>query len=362
MKRTPLYEEHLNLNGKIVDFEGWELPVLYSSIIDEHVATRTKAALFDVSHMGEITVKGKDADQFLRRLLPTSLDRIEPGRCFYSCFCNERGGVIDDLFLYMISSEEYLLVVNAGTIDKDYRWLTTHLLGDVELENVSDAVSKLDLQGPFAKQILTDVITDKAIDELERFSFFYTTFDSRPIMISHTGYTGETGYELYLHNDSAPLLWQSLLKAGQNYGMIPAGLGARDTLRLEASYSLYGHELSEEISAVEGGIGWIVNSKDDYIGKAVLSDQKKHGAPREMVCLELIDRGVPREHCPVKIKDKEIGITTSGGFSPSFKKGIALALVHRGSLQMDDDCTILIRERPVSAKRVKRPFYTFMGQ
>jgi aminomethyltransferase len=359
MERTSLYQEHIASNGKLVDFEGWELPVQYTSIIDEHITTRTKAGLFDVSHMGEITLKGKDAESFLRSLIPTSLDRIDTGRCMYSCLCNERGGVIDDIFVYMIAQDDYLLVVNAATVEKDLRWLKTHISGEVEIENISNIISKIDLQGPFSRQILTEVFFDKTVAELERFSFTHSTFESRPILISCSGYTGEHGYEFYVHNEIAPDLWKLLLDRGNNFGIVPAGLGARDTLRLESCYSLYGHELSESITPVEAGIGWIINSKDDFIGKSILIEQKKHGAPRETICLELIDKGVPREKCPMSIGDEEIGVTTSGGFSPTFRKGIAMALVKRGSVKEDGECAIVIREKAIRAKRVKRPFYTF---
>jgi aminomethyltransferase len=361
MKQTSLYQEHLNLKGKIVDFADWELPVLYTSIIDEHAATRTHVSIFDVSHMGEITVKGKDAEKFLRKLIPTSLERLENNRCMYSCFCNEYGGVIDDLFVYQLSQQEYLLVVNAATIEKDLRWMKLHVSGDVEIENLSDTISKIDIQGPYAKQVLAESIPDEKIEDLERFQFMYSMFDSKPVMISYSGYTGESGYEVYLHNDSAPLLWRTFLEKGKNYGLLPAGLGSRDTLRLEACYSLYGHELNDSISPIEAGIGWIVNSKDEYIGKNVLDQQKKSGAPRKLVSLEMIDRGVPREHCTVTKNGKEIGVTTSGGFSPTFKKGIALALVQNDSVAIDDTVEIVVRDKGLKARVVKRPFYKYCG-
>ncbi len=359
MEKTALYEEHISLNGKLVDFAGWELPVLYTSIIEEHTAARTKAALFDVSHMGEIMVKGKNAGKFLQGMIPTSLDKLEPGQCMYSCMCNDRGGVIDDLFVYMLEENDFLLVVNASTTEKDVRWLSSHAAGEVEVENISGLISKIDLQGPFSLQILSDIFTDEALPELERFHFMHSTYEARPIIISHTGYTGETGYELYLHNDLAPGLWRALLAKGKDYGLLPAGLGARDTLRLEACYSLYGHELNEETTPYESGIGWLVNSKENFIGKSALLEQKKHGIPRELVCLELVDRGIPREKCAVRIGGEEIGITTSGGYSPTLKKGIALAMIQKGMLALDSFCDIMIRDNPCRAKAVQRPFYRY---
>jgi aminomethyltransferase len=361
MNRTPLYNEHLDLKGKIVDFAGWELPVLYTSIIEEHMSCRNAAAIFDVSHMGEITVKGKDASAFLRRMIPTSLDRLEPYKCMYSCLCNEQGGIIDDLFIYMITEEDFFLVVNAFTTEKDYRWLAAHRTGDVEIENVSSVISKIDLQGPVSRQVLLQIFTDEKAGELERFSFMHSEYALRPIIISHTGYTGESGYELYCHNECAVRLWKELLEKGQDFGLKPAGLGARDTLRLESCYSLYGHELSDSVTPVEAGIGWIVNSKDEYIGKNIVFAQKKNGAERETVAIELIEKGIPRENCVVKKNGEDIGFTTSGGYSPTFKKGIALARVKAGMAGQGSEVEIIIREKPVKGCVVKRPFYSYQG-
>jgi aminomethyltransferase len=236
-----------------------------------------------------------------------------------------------------------------------------HVSGDVEIDNISDTISKIDIQGPYAKQVLTESIPDEKINDLERFQFMHSMFDSKPVIISYSGYTGESGYEVYLSNDSAPKLWRTFLDKGKNYGLLPAGLGSRDTLRLEACYSLYGHELNDSVSPVEAGIGWIVNSKDAYIGKSILDQQKKSGAPRKLVSLEMIDRGVPREHCQVTKDGKEIGVTTSGGFSPTFKKGIALALVQNNSVKENDTVEIVVRDKGLKARVVKRPFYRFGG-
>ena len=361
MNRTPLYSEHLNLKGKIVDFAGWELPVLYSSIIEEHTACRTAAALFDVSHMGEISVKGRDAAKFLRSMVPTSLDRLEPGRCMYSCLCNEHGGVLDDLFIYMITADDFMLVVNAATTDKDLRWLASHRTGDVDIENLTDTISKIDIQGPYSKQILMQVLPGSGADALERFSFQIGEYALRPVIVSRTGYTGETGYELYLHNECAVRLWRDFLAKGKDFGLVPAGLGARDTLRLESCYSLYGHELSDAVTPAEAGIGWVVNSKDEYIGKEVISAQKKSGAPKKTVALELVGRGIPRENCAVTKKGEVIGSTTSGGYSPTFKKGIALARIGSDKADIGDEVEIVIRDKGVKAKVVTRPFYSYQG-
>jgi aminomethyltransferase len=361
VERTALYSEHVRLRAKMVDFAGWELPVMYTSIIKEHLAAREHAALFDTSHMGEILVRGEGADKFLRRMIPTRMDKLEPNRTMYSCLCNERGGVIDDLFIYMISQNEYYLVVNASNIEKDEEWLRRNKLPDTEIINRSTETAKVDLQGPHSGEILARVIRDNKLNTLKRFSFLYTEFNNEMIMISRTGYTGEQGFELYLHNDNAENLWKSLIRAGEDSGLKAAGLGARDSLRIEACYSLYGHELSDDISPIEAGLSWIVSSDDDFIGRDALLKQKVKGAPREIVCIELVERGVPREGYRVEKNDEDIGHVTSGVFSPTFKKGIAMALVKSGVTVPGDSVSVIIRDKHVRASIVKRPFYAYNG-
>lgn len=360
-RRTALYEEHLALKGRMVDFAGWELPVMYSSIIDEHTATRTKAGLFDVSHMGEVIIRGAGAERFLSLLIPTRMSKLSPGTSMYSCLCREDGGVVDDIFIFMISENDYYVVVNAATIDGDLEWMRAHARGGVEIIDVSSETSKIDLQGPSSRDILKKVVGDERAGNMERFQFFYAEYKGVRMMVSRTGYTGENGYELFVPNDMAVPLWREVLGAGEEFGIRPVGLGARDTLRLEAAYSLYGHELSDTITPVEAGLGWLVTGEDEYIGRAVLTAQKEKGAPRTMVCFELEGRGVPREHCAVMKDGVEIGTSTSGGFSPTFKKGIGMALVKTGALGIGDSFSLLIRDNPVPAKVVKRPFYAFNG-
>ncbi|HSV98432.1 MAG TPA: glycine cleavage system aminomethyltransferase GcvT [Spirochaetota bacterium] len=361
IQRTALHGEHLALKGRMVDFAGWELPVMYSSIIEEHNATRTKAGLFDVSHMGEVIVKGTGAESFLRRLIPTRLSKLAPGTSMYSCLCRDNGGVVDDIFIFMVSETEYYIVVNAATLDGDLDWMRTHATGDTEIIDVSAETSKIDLQGPASGDILKKVVGDERAGSMGRFQFFHTDYKGVRMMVSRTGYTGENGYELFVPNDLAVPLWRDILGAGEAYGIRPVGLGARDTLRLEAAYSLYGHELSDTITPVEAGLGWLVTSADDYIGRGVLAGQKENGAPRALICFELEGRGVPREHCKVIKDGVGIGISTSGGFSPTFKKGIGMALVRAGSLGIGDWFSLVVRDNPVPARVVKRPFYAFNG-
>ncbi len=361
LKRTALYREHLKLGAKMVDFAGWEMPVMYSSIVEEHTATREKASLFDVSHMGEFRVKGAGASDFLRNLIPTRLNKISPHGSMYSVLCNENGGVIDDLFIYMVEDTEFFLVVNAGTADRDFEWLLKHKSSDVEIINESADTAKIDLQGPVSGEVMGSIIDDDRLVELPRFNYDMFTYKGKNIMISQSGYTGEFGYEIYLPNDTAVAMWNDILEAGKGHGVIPAGLGARDTLRLESCYSLYGHELSEDINPVEAGLSWLISSQGDYTGKDVLEGLKASGAARELITFELTGKGVPRGGYTVRKDGEDIGFITSGGFSPTLEKGIGMALVASGSASIGDDIAIEIRNRQIPARVVKRPFYEYNG-
>jgi len=357
--KTVLYDEHIALGGSIVDFAGWSLPVMYGSIIEEHKAVRERAALFDISHMGEILVEGEGAREFLVSLIPTRLDRLSNGKSIYSALCLESGKVLDDLFIFQISENRYYLVVNASRIDVDLDWLKSHATPLVTITDLSNNTAKIDLQGPLSKQILTSYIKSDAIANLERFGFVNIEWNGFSLMVAATGYTGESGYELYIENSGAVKLWRGLLESGKELGLIAAGLGARDSLRLEACYSLYGHEISEEISPVEGGIGWLISSKADYIGKAVLEQEKSEGASRELIAFELVGRGIPRDHYRVTLDGEDIGVVTSGCFSPYYKKGLGLALVKKEVTAIDKPLSIVIRKKEVQAVRVARPIYKY---
>ena len=359
MKRTALYKEHQKLGAKLVDFAGWELPVQYGSIIKEHLATRNAAGLFDISHMGELLVRGSGSTAFLQKVLPTRLNKIEPGKAMYSCLCNEKGGVIDDLFVYMISPELYLLVVNAANIETNLVWLNKHKSNQVEIEDLSDILSKIDIQGPKSKTILEKVISDGTPEGLGRFSFRYTKYDNTDLMVSNSGYTGETGYELYVTNSKAAQLWQQLLEVGSDLGLKPAGLGARDSLRIESCYSLYGHELTDDITPIEAGLKWLISSKEPYIGSNVLSQQKAEGATRELIAFELMVKGIPREGYRIEADGADIGYVTSNIYSPMFEKRIGMALVESGTLSIGDAVSIIIRKKTVPGVVVKRPFYEY---
>ncbi len=361
MKKTALYQEHINLNGKMVDFAGWMLPVMYSSIMEEHLAARSSAALFDVSHMGEIIVRGENAEKFLRRLFPTDLNRLSPLRSMYTCFCNETGGVIDDLFVFMLEKNCYYLVVNASTVEKDLQWLNKNSIDGVEIIDVSSATSKIDIQGPLSKKILSKVIGTSVPESLSRFGFIKTSSAGSELMVSQTGYTGELGYELFIDNQSAPGLWRQICDQGSKDGLKPAGLGARNTLRLEACYSLYGHEIDDTISPAEAGIKWIVNSEDDFIGKDAVLKQVQQGPERKIICFEMTGKSIPRDGFKVEKDGAEIGHVTSGTYSPTFKKGLGMALVKSKSASAGDTVDILIRNRKEKAIVVKKPFYKYNG-
>jgi aminomethyltransferase len=362
MQKTPLFDEHLRLGGRMVDFAGWQLPVMYTSIVDEHVATRTAAGLFDVSHMGEVMLGGPDAEKLLRRLLPTDPGRLAPGRCMYSCLCNRHGGCIDDLFVFMLDSRRYYLVVNAARLDSDLAWLHANRSGDVTITDVSAATAKIDLQGPRSTDILLQVFSDARLGSLKRFHVAQdVAFAGSPVMVSHTGYTGERGYELYLPAAGAAALWNALLEAGRPAGLVPAGLGARNTLRLDACYSLYGHELSEDITPVEAGLQWLINSPHAYIGRDVLERQKAAGAPRELVCCDMRGRAIPRDGYRIEREGRDIGVVTSGSFSPTFSRGICLGLLTRGAAVVGDAVDIVIRGRREPARIARRPLYAYNG-
>lgn len=361
LRQTPLSALHRQLGGRMVDFAGWEMPVLYSSIVQEHQTTRAHASLFDVSHMGEITVQGADAEKLLRSLVPTSMDKLVDGMGMYTCLCNSEGGVVDDIFIFRIAGDNFYLVVNAGTREKDYNWITDHAPSGVEIQDISSSVAKIDIQGPRAAKIAAKVFTDGDINGIARFHFITLPFKGTPVMVSRTGYTGEDGFEFFLPSDEAENLWNALTEAGKEDGLAPAGLGARDTLRLEASYSLYGHELSDTITPVEAGLGWLVNSQDEYIGKEILERQKENGTERRICCLELKEKGIPREGMPLFHDSEEAGSITSGAWSPTLQRGIAMAMVSRQYTTPGTALQLSSRGRLLQAEVVKRPFYSFNG-
>ncbi len=359
MKRTPLYEKHVALGGRMIDFGGWELPVQYQGIIKEHEQTRKAAGLFDVSHMGEITVKGPDAQRFIQHMVTNDISGAQNLQAVYSPMCYEDGGVVDDLLIYRLGEEDYLLIVNAANANKDFEWLCRHVSDQVELRNVSNDYAQMAIQGPNAERILQQ-LCDVPLEDI-KFYRFRTDVSVAGVsgIVSRTGYTGEDGFELYLPAAEAAGVWDALLEAGKDDGLVPAGLGARDTLRFEVALPLYGQELSDSISPLEAGLGMFVKlDKEEFIGREALEAQKEAGLKRRVVGFEMSERGIPRAHLDVQKDGASVGFVTSGGFAPSVGKNLGLALVDITCAAEGTELDIIIRDKPMKAQVVGKPFYS----
>ncbi|WP_202076659.1 glycine cleavage system aminomethyltransferase GcvT [Caldalkalibacillus salinus] len=359
LKRTPLYPVYETYGAKTVDFGGWELPVQFSSIKEEHHAVRTTAGLFDVSHMGEVAVKGPDAFSYLQKMLTNDVSKLVDGKAQYTIMCYPDGGTVDDLILYKKADHDYLIVINAANIDKDVEWLQKHVEGDVEVEDVSHQYAQVAMQGPVAVDVLQQ-LTDEDLSAITFFKFKdHVQLADVNVLMSRTGYTGEDGFEIYVAPEDAPHLWEEILKAGEDKGVIPCGLGARDTLRFEAKLPLYGQEITADISPIEAGLGFAVktNKSEDFIGKDVLKEQKTNGAPRKLVGIEMIERGIPRHGYPVYVEDNQIGTVTSGTQSPTLKKNVGHALLDQAYTEIGQEVSVHIRNKQVKAQVVQTPFY-----
>jgi aminomethyltransferase len=359
LKRTPLFPVYERYGAKTIDFGGWELPVQFTSIKKEHEAVRTRAGLFDVSHMGEFVVKGSDSLAFLQKMMTNDVAKLTDGRAQYTLMCYEDGGTVDDLLIYKKADGEYLLVVNAANIEKDFAWLNKHAFGDVQLEDVSAEIAQLALQGPLAEQVLQK-LTNIDLSSLKFFAFQdHVDLQGVKALISRTGYTGEDGFEIYCRAEDAIALWEAILEAGKEEGVIPCGLGARDTLRFEATLPLYGQELSKDITPIEAGLGFAVktNKEMDFIGKDVLKKQKEEGTARKLVGIEMIDKGIPRHGYKVFANGEEIGFITTGTQSPTLKKNIGLALMKTEFAGLGSEVEVEIRGKRLKAKVIATPFY-----
>ncbi|EIT84506.1 aminomethyltransferase [Fictibacillus macauensis ZFHKF-1] len=359
LKQTPLFNVYSEHGGKVIDFGGWALPVQFSRIGEEHEAVRSKAGLFDVSHMGEFEVTGEQAEAFLQYMLTNDVTKLKVGGAQYTVMCYENGGTVDDLLVYKQGDNHFLLVVNASNIDKDFDWLQSHLTEGVTLRNISDETAQLALQGPKAEVILQK-LTDLDLSTLSFFTF-KENVDLRGVkaLVSRTGYTGEDGFELYCHRDDVVQLWNMLIEEGKEEGLLPCGLGARDTLRFEAKLALYGQELTKDITPIEAGIGFAVKTdkEADFIGKDVLKQQKEEGAPRKLVGIEMIDKGIPRSHYQVYQGEALIGEVTTGTQSPTLKKNLGLALLNKEHATLGTEVDVHIRQKVLKAVVVKAPFY-----
>ncbi|WP_407307482.1 glycine cleavage system aminomethyltransferase GcvT [Desulfosporosinus sp. SB140] len=358
LRRTPLYEEHQAAKAKLIDFGGWEMPVQYTGVIEEHHAVRRNAGLFDVSHMGEIDVRGKDALAFVQMLITNDASKLENGKILYSPMCYPDGGIVDDLLVYRHDPDHFLLVVNASNTEKDFAWMLEQVKSfEVSVENISDQYAQLALQGPQAEKILQQ-LTRVDLKSLKYYTFTYGEIDGVESLISRTGYTGEDGFEIYVSPQYGRQLWRKILEIGSAEGIQPIGLGARDTLRFEARLPLYGNELGAAITPLEAGLGIFVKlDKSDFIGKDALLKQKEQGIPRKLVGLEMIGRGIARSHYPLQKDGQEIGFVTSGSFSPTLDKNIALGLVRADIAVLGQELDVMIRGKAVQAKIIPSLFY-----
>jgi len=357
--RTPLHGEHLRLNAKMVPFAGFEMPVQYpSGITAEHNAVRTACGLFDVSHMGEFMVRGPQALDYVQHLTTNDASRLEVGQAQYSTMVNEQGMVIDDLLVYRFS-DHYMLVVNGANRDKDWAWASRHAAAfDVRVTDESDDIALLALQGPRAQEILA-TLTDADLDAIRYYHFAEGTVDGVHAVISRTGYTGEDGFELYVAAGDAAGLWRRLLETGAGEGLIACGLGSRDSLRLEMGMALYGNDLDEGHTPLEGGLAWVTKlDKGDFVGREALKAQKEAGVTRRLVGFRLKERGFPRPHYPVSVNGQVVGEVTSGTLSPTLGEGIGMAYVPAESARPGTEIGIVIRDRAVPAEVVKPPFHT----
>jgi aminomethyltransferase len=337
------------------------MPVYYTNVIDEHITTRTKAGLFDICHMGEFFIEGKSAFELVQKIITKDLNKLADGKAFYAAMCLENGGVVDDLFVYRFSQNKFMLVVNAANVEKDFRWILKQksFFEDATIIDKTKEMAKLDLQGPKSEEILQK-LTNADLKNLKRFYFVEDKVNDVSTIISRTGYTGEDGFELYFSSDKVVKQWNKLLETGKEFGLKPVGLGARDTLRIEACYGLYGHELNEEVNPIEAGIGFVVSlDKNDFIGKDALMKFKESGLKRKIIAFEMLERGIPRQSYDVLKNDVKIGSVTSGTMSPTFKKGIGLALIKVEHANIGQEIDIKIRDKTYKAKIVEKPFYKY---
>ncbi len=355
--KTPLYDVHIEEGGKMVPFAGYSLPVQYGTgVIKEHMAVREQAGLFDVSHMGEVMFEGPTALATLNHLMTNDFTNMTIGRVRYSVMCNENGGCIDDLLVYKLGEEKYLVIVNAANREKDVKHMMANLLDGTKAEDISDSVAQIALQGPASKGIIRKLLPEEQIPQKYYTAVEHASIEGMDCLISRTGYTGEFGYEIYTANENAAPIWKLLREAGKEEGLIPCGLGARDTLRMEAGMPLYGHEMDEEISPLEADLGFGVKlQKEEFIGKDALvaaGDIK-----RARIGLEATGRGIIREHQDIFVGDKKIGVTTSGTKAPYVDKAVAMGLVDVAYTELGTEVEVDVRGRRVPAKVVAYPFY-----
>ncbi|MFH1873609.1 MAG: glycine cleavage system aminomethyltransferase GcvT [Pseudomonadota bacterium] len=359
-KKTPLYTEHQTLGAKMADFAGWQMPIQYSGIINEHNAVRTSAGLFDVSHMGEIEFSGPSALETVNYLTTNDAAKLKPGQAQYSILLNEQGTVVDDIIVYCFDPERFIMVVNASNAQKDFNWVRQNNKFKALITDRGNDFALLAFQGPKAKEVL-QTLTDVKLENLPPFHFAQNSIAGQAnCVIARTGYTGEPGYEIFCAPEAAPAIWQAILEKGKPLGVLPVGLGARDTLRLEMKYSLYGHEITDQTNPLEAGLGWVVklDKTNDFIGKQALRKIKEQGLSRKLIGFKMLERGIPREGCPIFIADQKVGVVTSGTMSPSLKEAIGIGYVPVDQAKLENKILIDIRGALREAVVVKTPFYS----
>ncbi|NAW51761.1 glycine cleavage system aminomethyltransferase GcvT [Elizabethkingia argentiflava] len=357
MKKTALFDIHVSLGAKMIPFAGFEMPVQYSGVTEEHFAVRENAGIFDVSHMGQFFIEGPGSKELLQKVTSNNIEALEDGKAQYSCLPNENGGIVDDLIIYKITDEKYFMVVNASNIDKDWEHLSQYNEQGVQMTNASDEMSLIAIQGPKATEILQK-LTNTPLNKIPYYHFSIgTVAEIKDVIISNTGYTGSGGFELYLKNEYAESLWQALTTAGEDYGLLACGLAARDTLRLEKGFCLYGNDIDDTTSPLEAGLGWITKFDKDFIAKDILTQQKEIGVDRKLIGFEMQEKAIPRHGYEVVGATGELlGKVTSGTMSPIKKIGIGLAYVAAPHFKQGSDIFIKIRNKNIPAKVVKLPF------
>ncbi len=357
LKLVELNDLHISLGGKMVPFAGFNMPVQYSNLIQEHMQVRNSVGVFDVSHMGEFVLKGEKALDLIQLVTSNDASKLTDGKVQYSCLPNNTGGIVDDLLVYRFNANEYYLVVNASNIEKDWNWIASHNTFGVQMENLSDKLSLLAVQGPNAIKALQK-ITSVDLSAMEYYTFTGGTIGGcEDVIISNTGYTGAGGFELYVWNKDARKLWDAVFEAGKEFDIMPAGLGCRDTLRLEKGFCLYGNDINDSTSPIEAGLGWITKFSKDFVNSAYHKSLKENGVSRKLVGFEMIDRGIPRQHYAIKNSEGQvIGEVTSGTQSPSLNKAIGMGYVETSLSTPDSEIFIEVRDKALKAKVVKIPF------
>ncbi|RZK43548.1 MAG: glycine cleavage system aminomethyltransferase GcvT [Pedobacter sp.] len=358
MKNTALTEKHITLGAKMVPFAGYNMPVQYEGINAEHATVRSTVGVFDVSHMGEFILKGENALDLIQRVTSNDASKLYDGKVQYSCLPNEDGGIVDDLLVYRIDEKTYMLVVNASNIDKDWNWIQKFNASDVEMHNISDQTSLLAIQGPKAADALQS-LTEIDLASMEYYSFKKGVFAGIDnVLVSATGYTGAGGFEIYFENKYADQIWDAIFEAGKEYGIKPIGLGARDTLRLEMGFCLYGNDIDDKTSPIEAGLGWITKFTKNFTNSEALLAEKEAGIKRKLIGFEMIDRGIPRhDYAIVDENGNQIGVVTSGTQSPSLQKAIGMGYVSKEFAKEGTEIYVDIRSNKIKAKVVKFPFY-----